>query len=118
MFKKLAGQGGLVAHLGTNSAVEVERRIEAGDAHARLIYEAMAYQIAKEIGAMATVLCGDVDAVVLTGGVAHSEMLVGWIRQRVQWIAPVLVYPGEDEMLALALGALRVLRGEEPSHHY
>ena len=118
MFKKLAGQGGLVAHLGTNSAVEVERRIEAGDAHARLIYEAMAYQIAKEIGAMATVLCGDVDVVVLTGGVAHSEMLVGWIRQRVQWIAPVLVYPGEDEMLALALGALRVLRGEEPSRHY
>ena len=118
MFKKLAGQGGLVAHLGTNSAVEVERRIEAGDAHARLVYEAMAYQIAKEIGAMATVLRGDVDAVVLTGGVAHSEMLVGWIQQRVQWIAPVLVYPGEDEMLALALGALRVLRGEEPSRHY
>ena len=118
MFKKLAGQGGMVAHLGTNSAVEVERRIEAGDAHARLIYEAMAYQIAKEIGAMATVLCGDVDAVVITGGVAHSEMLVDWVRQRVQWIAPLLVYPGEDEMLALALGALRVLRGEEPVRHY
>jgi butyrate kinase len=118
MFKKLAGQGGLVAHLGTNSAVEVEKRIKAGDEHARLIYEAMAYQIAKEIGAMATVLCGQVDAIVMTGGVAHSTMLLGWIRERVARIAPVLVYPGEDEMLALAQGALRVLRGEEKAQIY
>jgi butyrate kinase len=118
MFKKLAGWGGLVAHLGTNSAVEVERRIAQGDAHARLIYEAMAYQIAKEIGAMSTVLKGTVDAIVITGGVAHSEMLLGWIRGRVDWIAPILVYPGEDEMLALALGALRVLRGEEAARTY
>ena len=78
----------------------------------------MAYQIAKEIGAMATVLKGQVDAVVITGGVAHSEMLLGWIRERVGWIAPILVYPGEDEMLALAQGALRVLRGEETSCQY
>lgn len=113
MFKKLAGQGGLVAHLGTNSAVEVEKRIEAGDKQARLVYEAMAYQIAKEIGAMATVLKGQVDAIVITGGVAHSRMLLDWIQERVEWIAPVLIYPGEDEMLALAQGALRVLRGEE-----
>ena len=118
MKRKIAGQGGLVAHLGTNSAVEVERRIAKGDAHARLVYEAMAYQIAKEIGGMATVLKGDVDAVVLTGGVARSEMLVGWIRERVAFIAPVLVYPGEDEMLALAQGALRVLRGEEAAKEY
>jgi butyrate kinase len=118
MFRKIAGQGGLVAHLGTNSAVEVERRIEAGDEHARLIYEAMAYQIAKEIGAMATVLKGSVDAVVVTGGVAHSELLVSWIRERVAWIAPFLMYPGEDEMLALAEGALRVLRGEEEARDY
>jgi butyrate kinase len=118
MFRKLAGRGGLVAHLGTNSAVEVENRIEAGDGHARLIYEAMAYQIAKEIGAMATVLKGEVDAIVLTGGVAHSEMLLGWIEERVAWIAPVLVYPGEDEMLALAQGALRVLKGTEPVQAY
>jgi butyrate kinase len=80
MFEKLAGRGGLVAHLGTNSAIEVERRIEGGDEHARLIYEAMAYQIAKEIGAMATVLKGDVDAIVITGGAAHSDLLLGWIR--------------------------------------
>lgn len=113
MFRKLAGQGGLVAHLGTNSAAEVEERIKAGDEHARLVYEAMAYQIAKEIGGMATVLRGDVDAIVITGGVAHSELLLDWIQARIGWIAPVLVYPGEDEMLALAQGALRVLCGEE-----
>ena len=118
MFKKLAGKGGLVAHLGTNNAVEVEQRIRAGDDHARLIYEAMAYQIAKEIGAMATVLEGEVNAIVITGGVAHSEMLLSWIRERVGWIAPILVYPGEDEMLALAQGALRVLRGEEAARQY
>lgn len=118
MFKKLAGQGGLVAHLGTNNAVEVEKRIAAGDEQAKLIYEAMAYQIAKEIGAMATVLAGEVDAIVITGGVARSEMLLSWIRERVFWIAPVFVYPGEDEMGAMASGALRVLRGEEAAKTY
>jgi butyrate kinase len=118
MFWKLAGKGGLVAHLGTNSALEVERRIAEGDDHARLIYEAMAYQIAKEIGAMATVLKGKVDAIVVSGGVAHSKMLLGWIEERVAWIAQILVYPGEDEMLALAQGALRVLGGEEPARVY
>jgi butyrate kinase len=117
-FKKIAGQGGLVAHLGTNDATEVERRIAAGDEHARLIYQAMAYQIAKEIGGMATVLQGDVDAIVLTGGLAHSPMLVDWIMQRVWFIAPIRLYPGEDEMLALAQGALRVLRGEEQAKEY
>lgn len=118
VFRRIAGQGGLVAHLGTNSAVEVEQRILRGDAQARLVYEAMAYQIAKEIGSMATVLEGVVDAIVVTGGVAHSEMLLGWVRERVSWIAPVLLYPGEDEMLALAQGALRVLRGEESALSY
>jgi butyrate kinase len=118
MFRKLAGKGGLVAHLGTNSALEVERRIAEGDDHARLIYEAMAYQIAKEIGAMATVLKGDVDAIVISGGVAHSRMLLGWIEERVAWISKILVYPGEDEILALVLGVLRVLRGEEEARVY
>jgi len=118
MFQKIAGRGGLVAHLGTNSAVEVEKRIEAGDKHARLIYEAMAYQIAKEIAAMAAVLKGQVDAIVVTGGLAHSEMLLDWIRERVRWIAPLMIYPGEDEMLALAQGALRVLSGEEKARDY
>jgi len=118
MFKKIAGKGGLVAHLGTNDAREVERSILAGNDYAKLIYEAMAYQIAKEIGAMATVLKGHVDAIVLTGGLANSEMLVGWIKERVGFIAPVMVYPGQEEMLAMALGALRVLRGEEKAKVY
>lgn len=118
LYRRLVGGGGLVAHLGTNDAVEVERRIADGDEHARLVYEAMAYQIAKEIGAMATVLEGDVDAIVLTGGLAHSDMLMGWIRARVEWIAPVLAFPGEDEMEAMTLGALRVLRGEEDAKEY
>ena len=118
MFRKCVGQGGLVAHLGTNDAREVEKRIAAGDEHARLVYEAMAYQIAKEIGAMATVLKGEVDAIVLTGGLAFSELLTGWIVERVKWIAPVLIFPGEDELLAMAQGALRVLRGEEAARDF
>jgi butyrate kinase len=118
MLRKVVGRGGLVAHLGTNSAPEVEQRIAEGDAHARLIYEAMAYQVAKEIGAMTTALSGQVDAVVLTGGLANSRLLTGWIEKRVGFIARVLVYPGEDEMLAMAQGALRVLSGEEPALDY
>jgi butyrate kinase len=111
--KKLVGRGGLMAYLGTNSAIEVERRIEEGDEYAALVYEAMAYQIAKEIGALATVLKGDVDAIIMTGGVSYSEMLVEWIKARVEFIAPVMVYPGEDEMRALAEACLRTLRREE-----
>jgi butyrate kinase len=118
MFRKLAGKGGLVAHLGTNDALEVEELIASGDARARLVYEAMAYQIAKEIGAMAAVLEGVVDAIVITGALARSEMLLAWIQQRTEWIAPLRVFPGEDEMLALALGGLRVLRGEEEAQIY
>lgn len=118
LFRRLTRQGGLLAHLGTNDAREVEERIRQGDEHARLIYEAMAHQIAKEIGLMSTVLYGQVDAIVLTGNLAYSTMLVSWIRERVGWIAPVRVYPGQDEMLALAQGALRVLRGEEKVKEY
>lgn len=111
-------RGGLLAYLGTNDVRVVEQRIERGDTHAREVYEAMAYQIAKEIGAMATVLHGDVHAIVLTGGAAHSLLLTRWIEERVRFIAPVLMYPGEDEMAALGLGALRVLRGVEKAKHY
>lgn len=118
LFRLVSRRGGLLAHLGTNDAQEVERRILAGDEHAHLIYEAMAYQIAKEIGLMATVLKGDVQAIVLTGGLAHSEMLVGWIEERVAWIAPVLLFPGQNELLAMARGALRVLRSEEQAKEY
>ncbi len=118
MKKKLAGKGGLVSHLGTNSAIEVEKMIEKGDSHAKLIYEAMAYQISKSAGEMATVLEGKVDAIVITGGLAHSEMLTDWIKDRVSFVAPVKIYPGEDEMKALAEGVLRVLRGEEKEKIY
>jgi len=118
LFRRFTRQGGLLAHLGTNDAREVEERVARGDEHARLIYEAMAYQIAKEIGLMSTVLFGQVDAIVLTGNLAHSSMLVSWIRERVDWIASVHVYPGQDEMLALTQGALRVLSGEEKVKEY
>jgi butyrate kinase len=118
MSNKIAGRGGLVAHLGTNDGAEVERRIDEGDARARLIYEAMAYQIAKEIGLMATVLKGQVDAIYVTGGLAYSARLIAWVKERVSWIAPFLLYPGENEMLALAQGALRVLSGEERAKEY
>jgi butyrate kinase len=118
LIRKLTSQSGLSAHLGTKNIDEVERRIEQGDPVARLIYEAMAYQIAKEIGAMAVSLRGQVDAVILTGPLARSGLLTGWIRARCGWIGPVLVYPGGDEMRALALGALRVLRGQEEALTY
>jgi butyrate kinase len=118
LFRRFTREGGLLAHVGTNDAREVERRIVQGDEHARLIYEAMAYQIAKEIGLMSTVLRGKPDAIVLTGALAHSQMLVGWIRERVQWMAPLLIYPGADEMRAMAQGALRVLQGEEEAREY
>ena len=112
------GAGGLVAYLGTNSADEVERRIREGDVKAAEVYAAMAYQIAKEIGAAATALKGFADAVVLTGGMAGSSMLSGWIGERVCFIGKVLTYPGEMEMEALAEGAMRVLAGEEEEKEY
>lgn len=118
MRKFVMGKGGLVAYLGTNDAAEVERRISEGDDKARVVFEAMAYQIAKEIGAMATVLNGRVDAVVLTGGLAHSNLLMKMVTERVRFLGKVLIHPGEDEMRSIALGALRVLRGEEQPKIY
>ena len=119
MKQLIKGHGGMVAYLGTHDLRVVEDRIEKkNDAEAKLIYEAMAYQIAKEIGAMSTVLFGKVDAIALTGGVAKSERFVDLIKQRVSHLAPVFVFPGEEEMRALALGGLRVLRGEEQAKVY
>jgi butyrate kinase len=112
------GSGGFVSYLGTNSALEVERRMDAGDEKARLVYEAMAYQTAKSIGELAVVVSGTVDAIILTGGIARSAAIVGWITERVAFIAPVKVYPGENELESLALGALRVLRGDEEAKEY
>jgi butyrate kinase len=118
MKRKIFGDGGLVAYLDTNDAKIVEDRIHEGDSYAKLIYQAMAYQIAKEIGAMSTVLKGKIDGILLTGGLAHSKLLIGWIEERVAFLGPVFVFPGEFEMEALALGALRVLRGAERAKSY
>lgn len=112
------GEGGLFAYLGTRDLKEVERRIKAGDAAATAVFEAMVYQIAKETGAMAAALRGEVDAVLLTGGMAHSERLVEQLSAYLEWIAPIVVYPGEDELQALADGAFRVLDGQETAKRF
>lgn len=116
--KMLTGKGGLTAYLGTNDAREVERRIAAGDQQARLIMDAMIYQVSKEIGAMFTVLKGDADAIILTGGIAHNARITDAIIERVRKLAPVIIYPGEDEMEALALNGLLLLRGEIRAKEY
>jgi butyrate kinase len=118
MMKKLAGQGGCVSHLGTNDGREMEDKVKAGDQKTTLIIKAMAYQNAKTIGEMATVVCGKVDAIVLTGSFAYFPEFVEWIKERVSWIAPVKVYPGEDEMTALAEAGMRILKGEEQPREY
>ncbi len=111
-------EGGLYSYLGTKDLEEIESRIVGGDQRAALVYDAMVYQIAKEIGAMAAALRGRVDAILLTGGMAHSKQLVANLRSHIYWIAPMHVYAGEDELQALAEGALRVLRGEEAAHEF
>ncbi len=118
LAKKLFGEGGVYSYLGTKDFRKVKEMVDAGDEEAALIVEAMAYQIAKDIGAMATVLEGKVDAVIITGGIAHNDWFVEKIKRRVEFIAPVHIYAGEDEMRALAEGALRVLRGEEQVREY
>jgi butyrate kinase len=107
-----------VAHLGTNDLREVQKMMEAGNEKAKLVFEALALQVAKEIGSRAAVLKGKVDVIVLTGGLAYSDQLVARISERVSYIADIKVYPGEDEMKALAEGALRVLKGEEEARVY
>lgn len=116
--KLVAGKGGLVAYLGTNDGREVGRMIEAGNEKAKLVYEAMAYQIAKEIAACSAVLSGKVDSIILTGGLAYDKVLVKLIADRVSFIADVKIVPGENEMTALTEGAMRVLRGEEKAKEY
>jgi butyrate kinase len=118
MKRKITGGGGLVAHIGTNEAYEVEKMALAGDAKAQLLLDAMAYQISKFIGAMAAVLQGKVDAIILTGGVAHDRGLVEYIDKMVGFIAPVIVFAGEDEMKALAMNAFMVMKGDiEPKQY-
>jgi butyrate kinase len=117
-FQRLTRQAGVVAYLGTNDIPRVERAMRKGRKKETLIWNAMVYQIAKEIGAMATTMECRVAAIVLTGGLAYSRKLVGAVRRRVGRIAKVIAYPGEDELAALAEGALRVLRGEEEAREY
>jgi butyrate kinase len=116
--RKIVGGGGLAAYLGTNNAQEAASRMEAGDTQAAQVLEAMAYQVAKEIGAMAVVLQGRVDAIVLTGGLAACAPVVEGIRRQVAFLAPVMIFPGEDEMGALAEAAEAALAGEKPIMRY
>jgi len=116
--KRLVGKGGLVAYLDTNNCKEVEKMIQEGNKEAQRVYDAMIYQIACEIGSRAVALKGKVDAIVLTGGLAHSNYVVEKLKKWVGFFSKILVYPGEDEMKALALGALRMLKGEEEAKTY
>jgi butyrate kinase len=118
VLKMITGKGGYVAYLGTNSAAEVEQRAAGGEAGVKLIRDAMVYQIAKEIGAMAAALGGKIDAILLTGGLAHSETFSADIRARVEFLAPVHVYPGENEIFALAYNGNRILRGKAEVMEY
>ncbi|MBQ6808302.1 MAG: butyrate kinase [Firmicutes bacterium] len=117
-LRLMRGNSGFISYFGSNDAREVEKRIEAGDAQAELIFNAMALQIAKSLAGLSVFTCGQLDAIVLTGGLAYSQRLVEEIRRRVSFIAPVLVYPGENEMESLAFGAYRILTGEETAREF
>ncbi|AQR92975.1 butyrate kinase [Clostridium saccharoperbutylacetonicum] len=118
VYGKVVGKGGFVGYLNTNDVKGVIDKMEAGDKECEGIYKAFVYQIAKAIGEMSVVLEGKVDQIIFTGGIAYSPTLVPDLKEKVEWIAPVTVYPGEDELLALAQGAIRVLDGEEKAKVY
>lgn len=116
--KRISGSAGLTAHLGTTDVPAIIQRIEAGDEHAALVLNAMIYQVARSIGAASVVLYGKIDAILLTGGMAHSDYIISRLKERISFLAPIHVYPGEDEMEALALNVLSALRGELPIQTY
>ena len=118
VHRMIVGEGGMVAHLGTNQFTTVCDWVGEGRSDARLIFDAMAYNVAKSIGAMAVVLKGNVDAILITGGMSYSALFVAQIKEQVAFLAPVKVYPGEDEMVALAMNGLAVLKGEETPKVY
>jgi butyrate kinase len=118
MRKKVTGNGGLMAHLGTNQAHEASKLAMDGDKQAELVLHAMAYQVAKAIGGCVSVLQGQVDAVLITGGMAQNDYVLGLIRKYIDWIGNIKIYPGEDEMSALAMNALEVLRGDREAKVY
>ena len=114
MQKAIRGEGGLKSYLGTHDIREILTRIEEGDGYAEEVIRAMVLQIAKGVGELSVVTNGRIDGIIITGGIAHSELIVSWLRKRIEFIAPVTVIPGEFELEALAAGALRVLHREEP----
>ncbi len=116
--KMITGRGGLMAYFNTNNAYEIELRAKDGEPKAILIQNAMSYQIGKAIGAMAAVLKGEIDAIILTGGIAHNPVLVDYVKNMVSFIAPVVIYPGEDEMKALAMNGLMVMTGKIQPEEY
>ncbi len=118
ILKMITGKGGLNAHLGTTDLMEIEERINNGDEHAKLILDAMIYHVAKAIAAQSAVLCGKVDAILLTGGMAHSDYLTSELRKRIDFLAPTYCFPGEDEMGALAGNAAAVLKGKREAKEY
>lgn len=118
LLKRIAGKSGMIALLGTNDMREIERRINEGDEKAKLYTDAMIWHTAKYIAAEGAVLCGKVDAIILTGGLCRSEYITGGLKKRLDWMAPVYLYPGQDEMKALALNTLHVLRGEWVAKQY
>ena len=118
LYKKICGNGGYNAYLGTNDQRDVEKLAKEGDHKAQVVLDAFFYQLAKDAGAMAAVMCGKIDQIILTGGIAYSKLTVEKLTERLGWIAPITVYPGEDELLALVQGALRVMNGEEAAKEY
>ena len=118
VYSKIVGKGGYVAYLNTNDVRDVLKAIEEGDNHAKLIFDAFIYQISKAIGEMSVVLKGKLDTIILTGGIAYSPVVINAIKENVNWISNLTVYPGEDELLALAQGAIRVLDEEEEAREY
>ena len=118
VMKKLLGNGGFNAYIGSNDARDLEKMVNEGDEHAKLVHDAFYQQVAKDIGAMATVLRGEVDQIILTGGISYSKHTCEELEKRAGFIAPFTVYPGEDELLALAQGAIRVMNGEEEPMKY
>ena len=118
LLKRITGEAGLTAHRGTNNMKEIEQRILSGDEHAKLIVDAMIYHTAKAIAAEGAVLCGNIDAILITGGLARSQYVVKELRKRIDFLAPTHCYPGEDEMEALAINALAVLRGQREAKEY
>lgn len=118
VYKKICGNGGFNAYLGTNDMRDVEKMVSDGDAKAKETRDAFILQVSKNIGAMAAVLEGKVDQIIVTGGIAYDKEVVAGLKTRCEWIAPFTVYPGEDELLALAQGGLRVMNGEEKALEY